>query len=68
MRETLQSLSIDAEQVFDQIQQPLLIKKKWGGRKIPQHNKARMTNPQVNILVTGEILMFLLRSGTQQRC
>ena len=61
-------ITIDAEKVFDKIQQIFMIKNPWktGQRgNLPQHIQQTHTN----IILNGENLKaFPLRSGTRQGC
>ena len=65
-------ISIDAEKVFDKIQNPFMIKtlQKAGIERIYLNLiKAMCDKPRANIILNGKKLKaFPLKSGTRQRC
>ena len=68
-------ISIDAEKVFDKIQQAFMIKKNfsenWHRRNLPQYNKDHIKQIHKNIILNDEKLKAPPtppRSGTRQGC
>ena len=67
-------ISIDAEKAFDKIQYSFMILKKNTSQKISIEGnylniiKAIYDKPKTNILKSEKLKVFLLRSGTRQRC